>query len=294
MRDEDAIHELIRLLKTRFSPIHKRKDKKQVFDYRLRHSKGPKQKTLKIGMVSDIEGDIEGAKKTAKKLKGEEPDLVVIAGDCYENDAIRSVPMFPGESNKQKQMRRCLEPYASIGTETFVIPGNHEKRKVYTNVINRLKRDHPKVRDMHLKTYVTDGVCMIFLGGYHNAMLSEPEGFILDETDYEWVHKTLKKLKKKEKPIVLVSHGPPMSQGMLDFLPFFGNVGDEVLSDIISSFKGDLLNLHGHIHEKGGEQYKFKDTMAINVASVTKFSNPRRPNSSILEISEDRIRYREL
>ena len=295
MQEEDTLHELFRLLKSRFFSFNKGKRRKNRIEYKLKFSKYPKAEGgIRIGVVSDIEGAVDNARRSAQKLKSEKPDIIVIAGDCYESSNIRSVPMFPDDRDKHRQMRRGIEPYAKLDVPILVIPGNHEDMKTYSRVMRHLSGRFPKVRDMHRKTYITKDVSMIFLGGYHNPMMTEPEGFMIDENDYEWLHKRLKVLKKKEKPIILVSHGPPMSTGMLDFLPFFGNVGDEVLSDIISSFKGDLVNLHGHIHEKTGEHYTFKNTIAINASAVTNFSNPRPPNTSIVEVSEGKIVYREI
>ncbi|MFP4118305.1 MAG: metallophosphoesterase [Candidatus Woesearchaeota archaeon] len=295
MREEDTFSELLRLLKSKLFSLNNKKKRKQEIEYRLRYTTGPKNnERMKIGIVSDIEGAIDNARRSAQKLKRENPDIIVIAGDCYENHRIRSAPMFPDETNKSRQMRRAIEPYAKIDVPVFVMPGNHEREDVYIDSLKKLKAKFPKVKDMHKKTHITKYISMIFLGGYHNPLMTEPRGFTIDESDYEWLHKKLKQLKKKGRPILFVSHGPPMSTGMLDFLPFFGNVGDEVISDIVSSFKGDMINLHGHIHEKSGEHYRFKDTISINISSITNFSNNRFPNTGVIDILDGKIVYKEI
>lgn len=295
MDEDEALKELFRILKSRFSILNKKRKSKQIIEYRLKSSKGPQSpEIIKLGVVSDIEGSVENARKSAQKLQKQNVDYIIIAGDCYENNQIRKIIMFSEELNKERQMKNSIEPFAKTGIDTFVIPGNHEKEETYNKVIKELNKKYPKLRDMHKKTYLCKNLSLIFLGGYHNSSLTEPEGFTIDENDYEWLHKKLKQMHKKKKPILFVSHGPPMSPGMLDFLPFFGNVGDEVLSDIISSFKGDLMNLHGHIHEKSGEHYKFKNTISINISAITNFSNSRLPNTSIIEVHENKMIYKEI
>ncbi len=293
MKEEDAFHELIRILKTRFGKLKSHNKKKQTIELKLNKSQGRKKK-FRIGIASDIEGATDNSISAAQKMRKEGVESIIIVGDCYENHEIRPSPMYPGQTDKKKQMKEGLEPFLRLKVPTYVVPGNHENSKIYHDIIKELRKKFPLVKDMHKKRLIMKGFGVVFLGGYHISKMTDPEGFVLDEHDYEWVDKSVKEIKKKGLPVVLITHGPPLSPGMLDFLPFFGNVGDEVLSDIISSFDGDLMNLHGHIHEKSGERYMFGDNISINISSITNFSNPRFSNSAVLDIEEKRIVYREI
>jgi Icc-related predicted phosphoesterase len=56
----------------------------------------------------------------------------------------------------------------------------------------------------------------------------------------------------------------------------------------------NIINIHGHIHEAGGKFVRYPAGIAINVAAVTDYSNPRGVNAGILTLTSTKVTYKEL
>ncbi|MBI2632135.1 metallophosphoesterase [Candidatus Pacearchaeota archaeon] len=240
---------------------------------------------IKIGAVSDIEGDIEGdlenAVKTAEILRKESVDVVVIAGDCYENEKLRINPKYPESVDNEGEMIAGIKPYAFLDVPVFVIPGNHEDREIYNGAINKLRENYPNVFSINGREVDLIGINMVGMGGYHDRRFLSPDGFQLRRDDYEKALASLRELYQQGEQIILVTHGPPYSNTKIDYVENVGNVGDKGISHLLVQDLEKIVNLHGHIHEGGGSLAYFGQNLAINVSSVGEY-NTHGGNCTIL------------
>lgn len=236
---------------------------------------------VKIGAVSDIEGNLEKAVGTAEVFRNENVDAVVIAGDCYENEKIRTKAKYPESRDNVHEMIAGIKPYAFLGVPVFVIPGNHEEINVYNEAISNLRANYPNVFNINNKEVDLIGINMVGMGGYHDKRFTSPEGFHLRREDYEKALASLKGLYQQGEQTILVTHSPPFSNTKIDYVENVGNVGDKAISYLLVQGLEKIVNLHGHIHEGGGSCARFGENLAINVASVGDY-NTHGGNCTIL------------
>lgn len=250
---------------------------------------------IKIGVVSDIEGAIQNAQASAKKLKKENVDVVIISGDCYENESIRRNPVYPNSTNNLEEMIAGIKPYAEIGVPVFVIPGNHEKKDLYEKAIDKLKESYPNVFDIKDKSVDLKGFNIVGMGGYHDSRFTDSEGFLLEKGDYNKALNSLQKFQDQNEPTLFVTHSPPKSNSKIDYVNGVGNVGDLEIAKIMNNKSLDkIVNVHGHIHECGGNVAKYKSGIALNVASITSYMNQKGIHTPLLIINDNEVKYKEL
>lgn len=251
---------------------------------------------IKFGLVSDIEGAIENARVSAKKLKQENVDGIIIAGDCYENENIRRNPLYPNSTDNLTEMFEGIKPYAELGIPIFVIPGNHESKKVYDETISKLNDIYGNVFDIKGKSVDLGGLNFVGMGGYHHPRFTEPNGFLLNEGNYSKAEKSIKEFQEQGELTVFVTHGPPKSNKKIDYVQGAGHVGDVKIAKIMDKNNLEkILNIHGHIHEGGRNGAKYNSGVALNIASVTDYSNPQGSNTGLLTITEEgKVDYKNL
>lgn len=242
------------------------------------------QPDFKVGVVSDIECEIENAKISATHLKLESIDMMLIAGDVYENEQLRGrASICPASIDNVKEMVEGITPYAQLGVPVYVIAGNHEEQAVYKKAITQLNKQFPNVHDITKLSVDLEGLNIVGLGGYHHPRFTAPKGYLLKEGDYEWAYEQLQAYQSQEEPILFVTHGPPFSKSRIDYVYGTGHVGDKNLTLIMNGDLDHIVNAHGHIHQGGGHQdTTYKAGTSINVASVTSFLNPRAPRTGII------------
>ena len=251
---------------------------------------------IKIGVVSDIEGAIENARNSAERLKKQNVDAVIIAGDVYENEGIRRNPVYPNSTDNLQEMFDGIEPYAQLNVPIFVISGNHEKRDIYDKGIKNLKEKYPNVFDINGKTVDLKEFNIVGMGGYHDPRFITRDGFLLKDSDYKKAFESLSKFQSQDirEPTVFVTHGPPRSRTRIDYVKGFGHVGDNKTKRIMNSELEGIINLHGHIHEGGGNSDKGNSSgISVNVASITDFIR-NGANTGLLTIKNSRVGYQEL
>jgi len=250
---------------------------------------------IKIGVVSDIEGAIDNAKNSAKKLREQNPDLIIVAGDCYENEKIRRNPIYPNSTNNLQEMIKGIEPYAQLNIPVFVIAGNHERKKVYNKALKELKEKYQNIFDINEGTVDLKGFNIVGMGGYHHLGFTAKDGFLLNNSDYNDAYNDLKQFQTQYEPTIFVTHGPPKSKTLIDYVEGVGNVGDETIRKIMNSNLEGIINVHGHIHEGGGNLDRYNSGVAINVAAITDFNNLRGANTGLITINQNgEIKYQEL
>ncbi len=227
---------------------------------------------VKLGVVSDIEGDVANARASANKLDSKSIDAVVIAGNCYENEDIRRNPMFPASTNNVGEMVRGIKPYAELGVPVYCIPGNHEEKPVYNRAIDKFDN----VYDINGKTVNVGDAKVVGMGGYHVPRFTAD--YLLRKEDYVQAYQSL------EDDSVFVTHGPPRVDCSIDYVPEVGHVGDRNLSKILQT--GEYTHVSGHIHEGGQGKCQTGESTAINISSVTDYKN-EGADTGILTIGED-------
>ena len=251
-----------------------------------------KDGVINIAVVSDIEGAIQNAKTSAKKLRNKNLDAIIIAGDNYENENIRKNPLFPHSTNNVQEMVNSIMPYAQLNVPVFVIAGNHERQSVYFKAIKQLQNVNPHVFDINQASVDLHGVNIVGMGGYHDPRFITPGGFQLKDKDYKIALRNLLDLQRQNEPTIFVTHGPPNSHKTpIDYVARVGHVGDMQLSAILMSGIGNIINVHGHIHEGGRNTEKYAAGIAINVAAITSYNNKKGTNIGLITISNGKFSY---
>lgn len=250
---------------------------------------------IKIGVVSDIEGARENAKISADKLKSQNPDAVIIAGDCYENERIRRNPVYPNSTDNLQEMIKGIEPYAQLDVPIFVIAGNHETQSVYNKAIKKLQKSYPNVFDINKKSVDLKGLNIIGMGGYHDQRFTTENGFLLSNSDYNRAEGDLNNFQVQKEPNIFVTHSPPKSKTLIDYVFGVGHVGDRNIQEIMNSSKLEkIINIHGHIHEGGRNSDNYKSGIAINIAAIGDYNNQKGANTGLISIKNGKANYKEV
>ncbi len=253
-------------------------------------------KVIRIGLVSDIEGAIDSAKSSAIKLKEQNIDFIVIAGDTYENEQIRRMPLYATSTDNVSELVEGIRPYAELNVPVFIIPGNHEERRIYNQALKNLSKDHKNVFDLNAKNADLIGINVVGMGGYHDSRFMPQNGFKLDDQAYTRAEKSLLSFQEQNEPIIFLTHGPPQAKKSgIDYVSGFGHVGDNRIAQILNkSNLHQIINIHGHIHEGGKQMESYPAGTALNIASITRFQNTEAPRTMILQIQEGKVNLQEL
>ena len=250
---------------------------------------------IRLGIVSDIEAEYTLAKSAAQKLSKESIDAIVIAGDNYENERIRSKPVHPRSTDNVEEMIEGIKPFAELGVPVFVIPGNHETRSVYAKAIAKLRSEYPNVMDLHNASADLEGVNLVGMGGYHHPRFTTNNGFLLQKSDYEKALKSLSAFQSQKEPTLFVTHGPPKSEdSQIDYVKGPGHVGDNNITAIMNSGLKNVVNVFGHIHEGGNHADLYGAGPAINVAAITDFMSKKSGNAVVVSFKDGKMGYKNL
>lgn len=241
-----------------------------------------------FGIVSDIEGHTANAAAATRIFESSALDAIIVAGDTYENEALRRNPLFPASQDNVQELVAGLRPFAQLGVPLFVVQGNHEETAIYQEALQQLQEVNSAVFDISDATLDFSGVNIVGLGGYHNPRFLPRSGRLLQEEDYARAAASLRSLQEQNEPTFFVTHGPPQATSLIDYVPNVGHVGDENLTQILSSDLRNIVHLHGHIHEGGGNEERFPAGVSINVASITSYSNPS-PRADLCRVQEREV-----
>lgn len=191
---------------------------------------------MKILAFTDIHGSMASLKRIEQKVKSQNPDLLVCAGD---------ISIF--EHGIVGIMRRLN----SLGKEIIIIHGNHEDASTFIKYSKLFKN----ISFMHKKHFALGNALFLGYGG---------GGFSIVDKGFEKTAKSeFKKIIKesKGKKIILVTHAPPY-RTRLDKLSH-GHSGNKSIRHFIEKNKIDLL-VCGHLHENFGKEDKIGKTRVIN------------------------------
>ncbi len=188
---------------------------------------------MKLLLSADIHGRKRSVDLLKEKVKSENIDLIICAGD---------MTVF------ERELEIILEDLNSIGLPIIIIPGNHESPEILKEI--SLKFDN--LIYLHKATFEFNDYLFV---GYGNP------GFALIEPEFEQFAANIKKVLKGKK-IVLVTHGPPHNT-KLDYLE--GNhVGCKSITKFIKEHDNILVAISGHLHENFGLKDKINKTKLIN------------------------------
>ena len=243
---------------------------------------------IRLAAMSDLEGFEGFSKMIAEELAGRGVDLVVVAGDLYEDEGHRKHPVLPDSTDNVAEMVADLRPLAALGVPVYVIAGNHESRAVYAAAMAVLARECPNVVDINARSVDLDGLNIVGMGGYHQAGRGAPDAFVIGPEDYARARANLADFAATQpgEPVVFLSHSPPLGAGNEDYVEGFGvngHTGDPALAAILDELP--CWHLCGHIHQRGGEQEAFARGVSRNVASVTPYYNPGAPNVTLFRVT---------
>ena len=174
-------------------------------------------------------------KKIKSKVKRQNPDLIVCAGD---------VSIFEMNINPILKKLNKLEKTA------LIIHGNHET----ASVLNKFCSKYKNLVFIHKKHYIQNNALFLGYGG---------GGFSLIDKEFKKLEKQFRKIIKKnqDKKIILITHAPPYKT-KLDLVA--GNhCGNKTIKKFIIENKIDF-HICGHLHENFGKKDKIKKTLIIN------------------------------
>lgn len=194
---------------------------------------------IKILAFSDMHGNKPCLADIKKKLKREEKkkkpvDYIVCCGDFT---------VF------ETKMKTILSWINKLGKPVILIHGNHEEARA----VRKLCKLYKNLTFIHKKIHrVKDDIVFVAYGG---------GGFSMTDRKFTaWGKKIMRKVKKKEK-VILLTHGPPYGT-KLD-LVIDEHVGNKAYTQFVKKYKPTLY-LSGHIHECFGNVDKIKKTTLLN------------------------------
>ena len=190
---------------------------------------------MKILAFTDIHLSTIALNKIKSKIKNQNPDLLVCAGDL---------------SIFEEGLGIILNKLSKLKKKVLLIHGNHE-----TDIVMRkLCKKYGNLVFIHKGYYKYNNHIFLGYGG---------SGFSLREPGFYIIGKKFRKLIKKnhDKKIIFITHAPPY--GTKADLIVGEHCGNKTFRDFIMKNKVDL-HICGHLHENFGKKDKLKNTEIIN------------------------------
>ena len=191
---------------------------------------------MKLLAFTDIHGSLTALRRIGQKVKLQNPDLLVCAGD---------ISIF--EHGIAGIFRRLNK----LGKKIIIVHGNHEDDSTYS----KYSRIFKNIIFIHKKHFIENNVLFLGYGG---------GGFSQRDKEFEKLAATaFKKLiqNNKDNKIILVTHAPPYKT-KLDKLGR-DYAGNKSFRDFIEKYKIDL-HICGHLHENFGKEDTIKKSRVIN------------------------------
>ena len=191
---------------------------------------------MKILAFTDIHGSSSALKRIEQKVKSQNPDLLVCAGDLsiFERGIIGI-------------MRRLNK----LNKKIIIVHGNHEDSSTFIKCSKLFKN----IIFIHKNYFIEDGILFLGYGG---------GGFSVFDKEFEKISKNkFKKIIKnnQDKKIILVTHAPPYKTKLDKLMQ--GHCGNKSIRHFVEKNKVDLL-ICGHLHENFGKEDKIKKIKIIN------------------------------
>jgi len=192
---------------------------------------------MKILAFVDSHGSLSATRKISKMA--EKADVVVCAGDFT---------LF-GDDVDFFVHKMCIAK-----KPVLIVPGNHEFREDVKKACSLFDNAYY----LHNKGFEAGDY--VFIG-------FEGNGFSKKDQEFEEAASGLKKMIKKGKKIILITHAPPFKT-KID-LVLDNHCGNESIRKFIESNRIDLV-ISGHLHENSGKEDKIKNTRVVNPGPMGK------------------------
>ena len=181
----------------------------RITNYQINiNKKTSKFSDLKIALIADLHNgyniDHKQIEKMVEKMNKENPDIVIIAGDIFDND-------YEAIDNPSKIVKSLSNIKSKYGT--FAVYGNHDidEKTLAGFTFNYTKK---KMSDLRMDKMLKDSNIQLLRDEY---ILLENEIYIYGRPDYMRLGRGIKKRKTpteitadldKTKPIILIDHQP--------------------------------------------------------------------------------------
>jgi len=199
---------------------------------------------MKILAFTDLHLSTIALKKLKSKVKKQNPDIIVCAGD---------VSIF------EEGLDQILNKLNKFKKKILMIHGNHEE----ANVMKKFCERYDNLIFIHKKHYVHDECLFLGYGG---------SGFALIEPDFYKTGEKFAKIIKKnqDKKIIFLTHAPPYKTRVDLIVDNY--CGNKTFRKFIVKNKIDL-HICGHLHENFGKKDHIKNTHIINPGPYGKILN---------------------
>ena len=191
---------------------------------------------MKLLAFTDTHGSLLALKRIEQKVKTQNPDLLVCAGDIsiFEHGIVG-----------------ILRRLNKLNKKIIIVHGNHEDSTTFIKCSKLFKN----IVFIHKKHFAKNSTLFLGYGG---------GGFSVVDREFEKIAKTkFKKIIKSNegKKIILVTHAPPYKTKLDKLVE--GHCGNKSIRHFVEKNKIDLL-ICGHLHENFGKEDRIKKTKVIN------------------------------
>lgn len=191
---------------------------------------------MKILAFTDTHGSLSALKRIKQKIKSQNPDLLVCAGD---------ISIF------EQGIVSILRALNRLDKKIVMVHGNHEDDLTF----RKLSKLFRNIIFIHKSHFILNNALFLGYGG---------GGFAITDKEFEKIASSrFRKLikKNKEKKVIIVTHGPPYKTRLDKLMQ--GHCGSKSLRKFIDKNRIDFL-VCGHLHENFGKEDKIKKTKIIN------------------------------
>ena len=190
---------------------------------------------MKLLAFTDTHGSLLALKRIEQKVKTQNPDLLVCAGDIsiFEHGIVGLV-------------RRL----SKLNKKIIIIHGNHEDSSTFIKLSKLFKN----IIFIHKKYFIYDDLLFLGYGG---------GGFSITDKEFDKTTIKFKKIIKtnKDKKIIFVTHAPPYKTKLDKLVQ--GHSGNKSIRNFVEKNKVYLL-ICGHLHENFGKEDNIRKTKVIN------------------------------
>ncbi len=237
---------------------------------------------VRFGVMSDIQDKTQNHIYFTKAFNALGVDAIIIAGDTSNRKT-----SIQGKTDYQESYSVLEDILKNTELPVYVIPGNHESKKDYYDIISKLSSEHLNLIDLAAPGIAADrmvefkGISIIPLPGYHIKEMVVDGGFLFNNVmeyypmkdclaDPSSEDKHSCKLGKSDISL-LVAHGPPkgITKNSIDAilsgdnLPednAWKNVGNQQINELMLN-TGINFGVFGHIHEAGRKAVDTNDNL---------------------------------
>ncbi len=188
---------------------------------------------MKLFAFVDWHSDLSVWRKIEKKVKEENPDLIVCAGD---------ISVF------EQHIDWLMKMLDSLEKPVFLIHGNHE----LSNIVEKLSERSKNIKFIHKKIVEFKDFAFVGYGG--GGFSVKDEGFVRFAGNIE--------SKIKDKKVIFVTHAPFYGTNT-DYV-WKRHCGNKNFTEFIKQNKNIVLGICGHLHECAHKKDKIGNTIVIN------------------------------